>query len=499
MKILSAAQTRELDAYTIRHEPITSIDLMERASVSFVNWFVGKFDNEQPVSIFCGLGNNGGDGLAIARLLLDKKYTVKVWVVYYADNFSADFKTNYGRLKGLLPIQEIRQKEDIPAIHSPEIIIDAIFGSGLSRPVEGVAAQVIDAINEGDSSVVAIDIPSGLYVDSFNPDTHIIQADDTVSFQLPKLSFLLPQNEQFVGEWHLTDIGLHPEKIRQTETPYYYLNEALVKTLIKKRDKFSHKGTFGHALLVGGSYGKMGAVVLAAKACLHAGVGLLTVHIPACGYEIMQISAPEAMAITDAEEKLISSITNTEKYSAIGIGPGLGTAPQTAHALQNLLQHENKPMVIDADGLNLLATNKEWLKLLPPNSILTPHPKEFERLTQPATNEYERLKVLQLFAAQYHVNVVLKGAHTAIANPSGEVYFNSTGNPGMATGGSGDVLTGIISALLAQQYQPFEAALLGVYFHGLAGDFAASCKGYTALVASDLIENLSQAFMKFSL
>jgi NAD(P)H-hydrate epimerase len=499
MKILSAAQTRELDAYTIRHEPVASIDLMERASLSFINWFVSKFDNNQPVAIFCGLGNNGGDGLAIARLLLERKYKVEVWIVQYADNSSADFKANYERLNGLLPIQKIRHEKNIPILAQQSIIIDAIFGSGLSRPVEGIAAQVIESINKANSIVVAVDIPSGLYVDAYNWDTHIIQADYTLSFQLPKLSFLLPQNEKYVGEWHITDIGLHPEKIKQTATPYFYLDEALVKILVKKRNKFSHKGTFGHALLVGGSYGKMGAAVLATRACLHSGVGLLTVHVPACGYEIMQISVPEAMTITDVEENLISALPDTEYYSAIGIGPGLGTAPQTAQALQNLLQAANKPIVIDADGLNLLSKNKALLKLLPAESILTPHPKEFERLTRPAAHEYERLEVLKEFAIQYQVNVVLKGAHTAIARPSGEVYFNSTGNPGMATGGSGDVLTGIITALLAQQYQPFEAALLGVYFHGLSGDFAASRKGYNALVASDLVENLSQAFMKFGL
>lgn len=500
MKILSAAQIRQLDAYTITHEPIASVDLMERAARSLVTWFTGKFDTKKRILIFCGTGNNGGDGLAIARMLLKQGYSVHTFVVRYSDTASNDFAANYERLSPIASVSDIRQTADIPAIEPDTITIDALFGSGLSRPVADLAAEVIRAINQSESTVIAIDLPSGLLVDAPNPDETIIQADYTVSFQLPKLSFLLPQNMQYVGEWHVTDIGLHPKAIAAAQTNNYYVDEAFIASLVKPRVKFSHKGLYGHALLVCGSYGKMGAAVLAAQACLRSGVGLLTLHVPRCGYTILQVAVPEAMTITDASETHLTHVGDLEKFDTVGIGPGLGTATETARALEQLLQPYKKPVVIDADGLNVLAQHKALLDLLPEHSILTPHPKEFERLAGKTANDYERLDVLRRFSAQYRVIVVLKGAHTATALPSGELYFNSTGNPGMATGGTGDVLTGILTSLLAQkQYTPNEAALLGVYLHGLAGNYAARQKGYAGLIASDVTNFLPQAFMQFGL
>jgi NAD(P)H-hydrate epimerase len=412
---------------------------------------------------------------------------------------SDDSNINYQRLLPLMQINSIREPAHIPRLSAGDITVDAIFGSGLNRPAEGIAAEVIDAINGSEATVVAVDIPSGLYVDSYNSSQHIIKADYTVSFQLPKLSFLLPQNSRYVGEWHLTDIGLHPEGIKAAQATHFYITEDLIKGLVKKRDKYGHKGNFGHALIIAGSYGKMGAAQLAVKACLKTGVGLLTAYVPECGYQIMQMAVPEAMTLTDPDEKQISAIPSLEKFTTIGIGPGLGTDEATIKAITALLQEYTQPMVIDADGLNILAKKQELLKCLPPDSILTPHPKEFERLAGETSNEYERLEVLEKFARHYQVVVVLKGAHSAIATPSGEVYFNSTGNPGMATGGTGDVLTGIITSLLAQKYAPAEAALLGVYFHGLAGDCAATEQGLNALTASDLISHLPQAFVQYNL
>ncbi|QHT67167.1 NAD(P)H-hydrate dehydratase [Rhodocytophaga rosea] len=501
MKILSASHIRDLDKYTIQNEPISSLELMERASLSFVEWLINKFDKINKTIVFCAIGNNGGDGLAISRLLLEREYQVQTFILHDAKSNPTDVEINLKRLKKIILVQDIYNETDIPDIDSDSIVIDAIFGSGLSRPITGIAAQVVHSINQSKATVVAVDIPSGLYVDTYNPNTTIIEADFTVSFQLPKLSFLLPQNARYVGEWHITDIGLHADAIEKARTSYYYTDASIVKSLVKKRDKFSHKGTFGHALLVGGSYGKMGAAILATRSCLRSGIGLLSIHIPACGYEILQTSAPEAMAMVDKEEKLISDIDipDLTKYTAIGIGPGIGTASQTAEGFKRLLEQASKPLVIDADGLNLLSEHKEWLTLLPEESILTPHPKEFERLAGKTANEYERLDVLKKFCSDYKVNVVLKGAHTAVANAVGDIYFNSTGNPGMATGGSGDVLTGIITSLVAQSYQPFKAAVLGVYFHGLAGDKAAASKGYTALIASDIIDCLPQAFIEFGL
>jgi NAD(P)H-hydrate epimerase len=310
---------------------------------------------------------------------------------------------------------------------------------------------------------------------------------------------MLPQNFPYVGEWHLTDIGLHPEGIKQAQTTHFYIDETLITGLVKKRDKYGHKGSFGHALVIAGSHGKMGAAQLAVKACLKTGVGLLTAYVATCGYGIMQLAVPEAMTMTDPDENLISEIPSLEKFTTIGIGPGLGTEEATISAMTALLRQYKQPLVIDADGLNILAKNQALLELLPPGSILTPHPKEFERLAGETSGEYERLEVLQKFAREHQVVVVLKGAHSAIATPLGELYFNSSGNPGMATGGTGDVLTGIITSLLAQKYTSVEAAVLGVYFHGLAGDYAAREHGFNALTASDVISHLSHAFKQYNL
>jgi NAD(P)H-hydrate epimerase len=499
MKILSAAQTRDADAYTISHEPISSIDLMERASQAFVDWFVQQFPHAPRVKVFCGLGNNGGDGLAIARLLSHLHYRVEVWIVRHAEATSADFATNADRLKRLFIPNEIKLEADVPALVANDLVIDALFGSGLSRPPEGITARVVEAINGSGATVVAVDVPSGLFVDAPNAGPAVVKATHTVTFQLPKLSFLLPQNEPYVGEWHVVDIGLHPQALAGAETPYHFVEESYLKTLVRRRPKFAHKGLFGHALIVAGSHGKMGAAVLAARACLRSGVGLLTLHVPWSGYEIMQISAPEAMCLVDTQGQYISEVGDTTAFNTIGIGPGLGTRIETGTAFEKLLQRTTAPMVMDADALNLLAKYPDLLPLLPPQSVLTPHPKEFERLTGKADNDYHRLELLKAFSRKHQVVVVLKGAHTATAWPTGEVYFNVAGNPGMATGGSGDVLTGIITALVAQHYPPGQAAVLGVYLHALAGNLAAEAKGYSALVAPDLIEFLPGAFGAFKM
>jgi hydroxyethylthiazole kinase-like uncharacterized protein yjeF len=510
MKILAPAQIRALDAYTIQHEPIASVDLMERAALAFTSWFAERFETSRPVKVFCGLGNNGGDGLAIARLLVGKRYQVSVHVVDYSDKKSEDFMANYERLSKLVIIQHIKNVDHFPLVDDHEIFIDAILGSGLSRPTEGLVQEVIERINEQSVSsqyrvkqsatVVSVDIASGLYADEATPTgSTIIQPHFTVAFQVPKLAFLLPQNASFVREWSCVEIGLNKAFIAKTSTPYYYLDQALAESLIKPRSKYAHKGTFGHALLVAGSYGKIGAAVLAAKACLRSGVGLLTVRIPQCGYEIIQTAVPEAMALVDDSYECFTFVPPLQPYTAVGIGPGLGKSEDTLKALSDVLLALEQPLssddqhpslVLDADALNLLAENRELLKRLPPNAILTPHPKEFERLAGKAENDFDRLELLKDFAQTHQVYVVLKGANTAIATPEGLVYFNSTGNPGMATGGTGDVLTGIITALLAQSYSPLEAALIGVYQHGLSGDRAAAQRGQSALIASDLIESL---------
>ena len=496
MKILTASQIRQADAYTIAHEPIDSIDLMERASTAFVQWFTERFGKEQRVAIFCGQGNNGGDGLSIARQLILQHYEVQVFAIRLGQP-SPDFSINEERLQSLTRLRDIKQITDIPVSIGCDIIIDGIFGSGLSRPPEGLFAEIIDYLNQQQATRIAIDIASGLFADETSGADGIFQPDHTVSFQLPKLAFLMPGNHPFVGEWHVVDIGLSQKFISDQETSHFYTTAKDIQDIFKGRKKFAHKGNFGHALLVAGSYGKMGAAVLASKAALRSGVGLLTAHVPGIGNDILQTSLPEAMVSIDSNREWFSQISNTEGFNAVGIGPGLGKHKQTVKGLAQLMEQYANPMVIDADGLNILAENRELLMQVPPNSILTPHPKEFSRLTGETSDDLARLRALRAFSSNYQVFVVLKGAHTAIAAPEGQIYFNSTGNPGMATAGSGDVLTGIITAFLAQNYSPQQAAILGVYFHGLAGDIARDNLGSQGLIASDFADHLPRAIVKF--
>lgn len=496
MKILNTRQIRELDAYTIQHEPITSIELMERASRSFVDWFMVRVLTTSKVGIVCGTGNNGGDGLAIARMLEGWGYPVKVWIVKGGVTESDDFKTNLRNLPEKIVRREIRTERDV-SLGECDVLIDAVFGSGLSRPAEGLYAYVINAINQSSAVRIAVDIPSGLMADEHSSGT-IVRADYTVTFQLPKLAFLLPESYPFTGEWVVVDIGLHRKFIKEASGPYYYTKLKDVRRMLKPRDRFAHKGTYGHALLIAGSYGKIGAAVLASRGALRAGLGLLTVHVPACGYQIIQTAVPEAMAQVDEDRDVFSVAPDVARYSALGIGPGLGQDERTKNALARTLEVFGKPVVIDADALNLLGSDRRLRQLVPPGSILTPHPKEFERLTGPWKDDFERLEMQKQLAVSMKSVVVLKGAFTSVATEKGLVHFNSTGNPGMATGGTGDVLTGVLTGLLAQNYSPEEAAVAGVFLHGLGGDFAADECGMTSLTASDLTDHLPAAFLKVS-
>lgn len=497
MKILTASQIKELDAYTIEKEVISSINLMERASVAFTRWFMGNgFSTKKPVYIFCGLGNNGGDGLAIARLLLGNKYEVYPFVVRYTDKTSEDFQTNFNRLQKKQAIQEITDESHLPTIPEDAVVIDAIFGSGLNRPLEGITALLAKHINKSGANIVAVDIASGLMPDSLSSGV-IIRANHTISFELPKLAFLLPHNDKFVGNWQTVPIGLSTDFIEEAPSNHYYLDEKFIQKIFKSRAKYSHKGTYGHVLLLAGSQGKIGAAILTTHAGLRAGAGLLTVHLPTCGYSIMQTSLPEAMVSLDSNVQYITNFPSLsdKPYDAIGIGPGLGKHPETLKCLTKLLQQAKQPLVLDADAINLIAENKDkLLPNVPENSIFTPHPKEFERLVGRTSTDYDRLRTLKAFCQKYRVYVVLKGAHSALATPKGNVYFNATGNPGMATAGSGDVLTGIVTGLLAQEYTSFEAAAIGIYVHGLAGDLAAKMEGQHALMASDIINYMGVAF-----
>ncbi|MFC6996298.1 NAD(P)H-hydrate dehydratase [Rufibacter roseus] len=498
MKILTAAQTREADAYTIAHEPISSIDLMERAAGALVQWIEKEYGPEQPWYIFCGPGNNGGDGLAVARLLFQRAYDVQVVLVTEGQNHSPDFQQNLNRLPTEIPVTRTASPDDLPSLLSYAMVLDGLFGSGLSRPLVGLHAQAVQHINNSAATVIAIDLPSGLFADAPTPtDSAVVEADVTLSFERPKLAFLLPESGSFVGKWHVLPIGLHPDFLNKADSPYSLLTPERLKEVLKPRLKFTHKGTYGNALLVGGSYGKIGAITLAAKAALRAGVGLLTVQTPMVGYSILQVAVPEAMALSDAHEQHITAFPEeVNQYQCIGIGPGLGQAADTALALEKLFRQALPPLVLDADALNLLALDRQLLRNLPANSILTPHPKEFERLASPAKHDYHRLQLLKDFCQEHECYVVLKGYHTCIGTPTGECYFNTTGNPGMATGGTGDTLTGILAGLRAQGFSPLDTCLVGVYLHGLAGDLAAEQEGEYALIASDVTQYLGKAFQQ---
>ena len=498
MKILNAQQIREWDQYTIQNEPVSSIDLMERAAWRCVQWLEENNLLARSFKIFCGKGNNGGDGLAMARMLSQKGCDAAVFILEFGHLGTEDFQVNLERLHqhAAVEIKFVQTEEQFPLFEKNEIIIDALFGSGLNRPLEGVTAKLVEHINNSGCKIIAIDAPSGLPIDHSAQGEIIIKADHTLSFQVLKLSFLLTENANFTGKVHILDIGLHTHYYDFAETSYELIDKKIISAIYKPRDPFSHKGNFGHALLVAGSYGKMGAAALSVKACLRTGAGLTTCHIPKCGYEIIQTAIPEAMVMTDFNSSIITRIEeDLSKFSCIGIGPGIGTATETRKLLQEIFDAFRKPVVLDADALNLISSDKKLLKQIPKDSVLTPHPKEFERLFGETKNDFQRIQLLRQKAMELHVVIILKGHHSCIAFPGGKVYFNDTGNAGMAKGGSGDVLTGILTALVGQYHDTMKSAILGVYLHGLAGDIASEKYSVEAMTAGDIIESLGEAFM----
>ena len=502
MKLFSTTQVKELDAYTIEHEPVQSVDLMERAARVFTEAFCLQFPESGKICVLAGPGNNGGDALAIARMLYQKDYPVEVYLFNFKGNLSSDCRINKERL---LPLAQVKFTEVKDTFIPPEsggkgIVIDGLFGSGLNKPLEGRLASVVKSINSSPCTVVSIDIPSGLFGEdnAENNADHIIVADYTFTFQFPKLSFLFSENEYFVGKVEVLDIGLHPKGIHTIASPFHLIKKDYVSSLLKDRSRFSHKGNFGHALLIAGSLGKMGAAVLAGKACLRSGAGLLTAHVPQSGNGIMQTSLPEAMTSLDPNESLFSRVPELSGYNAIAVGPGITTDEITAGALTGLLRQSTRPVILDADALNIIAQDSSLFGLIPPNSILTPHPKEFDRLAGTSASSYERLHKALRLAQSIKTCIILKGRYTAICTPEGECWFNTTGNPGMATAGSGDVLTGILLGLLAQSYTPMETSLLGVYLHGLAGDIALEDNSVESLLSGDIIRSMGKAFKEIS-
>ncbi|MEL7148030.1 MAG: NAD(P)H-hydrate dehydratase, partial [Bacteroidota bacterium] len=494
LKILSSNQIRHVDQFTIKKEPISSIDLMERASAAFTDWFLEKCPHGVTVHIFCGIGNNGGDGLAIARMLVLRKYQVKVHVIGDIERGSKEFKINFKRLRNLIEIDLLKSTQSLHAIADEDVIIDAIFGSGLSRAVEGFHADVINFINYQNAVKIAVDISSGLLADEFTKGNAIVRPDFTVAFQVPKLAFLFPESYPYVGEWQVIDIGLNKRYIAGLESNYHLLQEADLQSLIPPRTKFTHKGKAGKVLLIAGSTGKAGAAILSSRAILRAGAGLLTVRTPQECLVPLQAAVPEAMVDVDAHQDNFSFPPSVKLYNSIAVGPGLGVNFVTHQAVGQLLKICKDPIVLDADALNIIAEQPELLSDVPPNSIMTPHPLEFQRLVGEWENDFEKLEKQIEFSLKYSVNLVVKGAHSCITNTKGEVFFNDSGNPGMATAGSGDVLTGILAGLLAQQISPENTLKAGVFIHGVAGDIAAAKKGQLSMIASDVIDCLPEAF-----
>lgn len=498
MKIFSKEQFYSADKITTEKQNILSTDLMERAGTQIFNWLHFRMQGAQvPIHIFCGIGNNGGDGLVLARHLVTHGYNVQVYIVNYSDKRSKDFLINYDRIKNVTknwPLL-LDSVADFPEIHQDAIIVDAVFGIGLSRSADDWVKALFQHFRKSKAFTLSVDIPSGLFLDQVpNDENGVVWANYTLSFQTPKFVFFLPQTSKFTQQWEVLDIGLDVEYLNSTPTEVELIGKNEILQVYKVRNKFDHKGTYGHSLIIGGSYGKIGAVVLASKAALRIGAGLVTAFVPKCGYNVLQSAFPEAMVITDKAEDNITNITFDFEPTSIGIGIGAGIDNKTIDAFESFLKLNKTPLVIDADGLNILAKKKDLLKFLPENAILTPHPKELERLIGVWKDDFDKLNKANTFSNKYNVIVVIKGAHT-ITVYNDRFYLNSTGNQGLATAGTGDVLTGIITGLLSQGYDALSATIFGVYLHGKSADLALETYGYHSMIATDVIEHLKDAYL----
>jgi NAD(P)H-hydrate epimerase len=495
MKILSASQIRSIDDLTIKNEGISSLELMENASLAFLNAIDSEINDFDSIIVICGPGNNGGDGLVIARGLSQRGCAIEVWDCSSGKR-SSDKEANFNRIPKYQNIV-IKCIEDssFPEIPNDRLIIDALFGSGVKGAVVGFYAQLIAHINSSLALVISVDMPSGLS-DSKAPVGEIIRANRTVCFEIPKFNFFMSDCAEFLGDWELVNIGLSQKALSETKSVHFYLDSEEIKKLkIASRPIYSHKGDFGHIKLVVGSEGMMGAALLACRASLRSGAGLVTCHVPKSGKDIIHLGCPEAIVEVDDHDYFFSNVKDHEKYAAIGIGCGLQKKSTTVEGLRLLLKKIKVPLVLDADALNIIAHNN-WIGLIPSNSIITPHPGEFDRLVGKSTTSRERIAKQICTSVENKLVIILKGHHTSISFPNGEVYFNSTGNPGMATAGSGDVLLGIITSLLGQYKDIFKASLLGVYWHGLAGDIAAKELSQVSVLASDIIEYLGRAYIE---
>jgi hydroxyethylthiazole kinase-like uncharacterized protein yjeF len=499
--LLTAKQFREWDAYTILHEPVASIDLMERAAslcAQEIDLLIRNGGHKfGSVMVYCGMGNNGGDGLVIARHLLAAGHPVQVCMIR-TGTATPEAEENLLRLRASgIRVMMAETQGQLPVPGGDTLVVDAIFGSGISRAPAGIPAQAIDLMNNSGAYIVSVDMPSGLPAEVYElediSNRSIVRADLTLTFQLPKRSFVHAECFPFTGNVRVIDIGLHPGYLQHVESDMLYSTSGLVAGLYRSRGKFSHKGTFGHALLVAGSYGKVGAAVLCSRSAMRAGCGLLTAYVPKVGYTILQTAVPEAMVSTDDELYEIRNFPDAGMYDAVGAGLGMGMHPGTQKGFARWLSTLTQPVVLDADALNICAAliKEQPSFMFPANTIITPHPKEFDRLAGHSAGSFERQQKQVAFARKYNAIVVLKGAYTSIVLPDGKMYVNSSGNPALATAGSGDVLTGIITSLLAQQYTPEEAAVMGVYIHGCCADRWVQQRKQV-MIAGDIIDMLPE-------
>ena len=512
--ILSVKEIRESEQYTMQIQSISSIELMEEAGTTIASHILEDFapSTHHPIAIYCGPGNNGGDGLVIARYFLEHGYPVTVVLCTFDHRCSDEMQTNLLRLQTMsksLKDINILSFHDISSCSNiqPQCIVDALFGIGLNRSLTEEYASVIHHINTQNVPIFSVDIPSGLFADTHTPQTAPrIHATTTYTCQWLKWAFILPENEHCVGNICLTNIGLQlptTDKFeelmaypKQSSTHNYLITKDLVNKILPPPHTFAHKGSNGHGVLLAGSTQMPGAALLSAKAAIRSGLGKLTVHTTAAVAKLLPITTPEVLLDTDDHDLWISKCT-WQKFStcqAIAIGPGIGQAQPTRALLKDLLSEVHSPIIIDADALNILSTNKTWLSSIPPYSIITPHFKEFERLAGPFDNDFDRLTQLQLFANKYQIIIILKGAYSIVAMPHNHFFINTTGNPGMATAGSGDVLTGILLGLLSRGLPPTLTAIAGVYIHGLAGDCALKHHSFDSIIASDIIDNIGYAF-----
>lgn len=493
MKIFASNLIREIDNATCEAQGIDSIDLMERAANAVTYEVISRFLPSQRIVIIAGPGNNGGDALAVARMLYEQGYKkIEVFLFNVIGKLTHDCDEERKKLISMdgLDFTEIKSSFSPPYLGEKDVVIDGLFGSGLRRPLQGGFVMLARLVNESHAYVISIDVPSGLFGEWNEnvPRRDMVHADLTLAFQIPRLSFFFEENAEIIGELKLLDIDLDERKMKELPSDYMVVEARSVRPLLKSRPLFSGKRDYGSVLLMAGSVGMVGAAVLAAKATMKSGAGLVTVHSAKVGMQVVQTVVPVAMFEPDKNDNYITDMTVHHTHQAVAVGPGIGTNTRTIDALEQLLKTCKAPLVLDADALNCIARRPALLQLLPPQTIITPHVGEFDRLFGEQPNSEERLKKAMDMANYYNIIIVLKGHYTATVRPTGRVYFNSTGNPGMATAGSGDVLTGVIAAFLAQGYRPEHAATIGAFVHGLAGDLAAEQIGEFGLTASDIAD-----------